>query len=582
MIGISNQILLLIIGLAIGIIGIILKSFLKSLFVGIIEGVLIVAGLIYIFIKMEMLEIPLAISLLVFGWATFTTVFTRNKNNKKLSNEIVNRPENRQVELNKKVTRLLIDILFTTVLLSLSIIYFIFNPNPIISLILLFGLFQLILEMIKRIIVFTSLRVYYEEELNSLYVLTVFDVKKYPLAEATEIEIHSRVDVLRLFPLFTMFNSTADFTTEMGRTVKISFLGEKVFINIPENQLEIIDRDSSEIGEQKESTDAINEKEVLPFYHRKNLKRLIGKGYFAVTVKGVGAYATLLLILSLLNVEVWITITAIVVFWIFNLLISDRIIKIALDVEKITDEEVLEVGRKIFKRANLPNITLYQTETADFNGFAAGANIGRSIITLTTETLKLPLEAIEGILAHEAIHVKKRDVLIGQLMRFVSMGIVIAIIFLFKDFFEKQTMVLYVVVWILMMIFPAIYSLFTQWMEVRADHLGATLLDDGNVQMANSLKQLAMKQDEAIENSEQYNIDDEKENSSDKKMSSINRDKWFIRLLEFQFFSHPPMYWRIQSLEESFCNWDRKKLKNWCVDRFKESIPDKVIKYFAK
>ena len=53
-------------------------------------------------------------------------------------------------------------------------------------------------------------------------------------------------------------------------------------------------------------------------------------------------------------------------------------------------------------------------------------------------------------------------------MRFVSMGIVIAIIFLFKDFFEKQTMVLYVVVWILMMIFPAIYSLFTQWMEVRA------------------------------------------------------------------------------------------------------------------
>ena len=113
-------------------------------------------------------------------------------------------------------------------------------------------------------------------------------------------------------------------------------------------------------------------------------------------------------------------------------------------------------------------------------------------------------------------------------------------------------------------------------------YLGATLLDDGNVQMANSLKQLAMKQDEAIENSEQYNIDDEKENSSDNKMSSINRDKWFIRLLEFQFFSHPPMYWRIQSLEESFCNWDRKKLKNWCVDRFKESIPDKVIKYFAK
>ena len=44
-----------------------------------------------------------------------------------------------------------------------------------------------------------------------------------------------------------------------------------------------------------------------------------------------------------------------------------------------------------------------------------------------------------------------------------------------------------------MMIFPVVYSLFTQWMEVRADHLGATLLDGGNEQMAKSLQQLAKK-----------------------------------------------------------------------------------------
>ena len=84
-------------------------------------------------------------------------------------------------------------------------------------------------------------------------------------------------------------------------------------------------------------------------------------------------------------------------------------------------------------------------------------------------------------------------------MRFVSMAIVIGIIFLVKFLFPNQTIFLFIIIWLLMVIFPVVYSLFTQWMEVRADHLGATLLDGGMKQMAKSLQQLAKKQDEAIE-----------------------------------------------------------------------------------
>jgi heat shock protein HtpX len=576
--GIDKQIILVMVGLLIGFIGIVVRLYFKSFFAIMLEGILFIVSLTYIFTQMELSDVPFAISLIVYGWATFTSVFSANKNHAQYTKKIKRELPHCEVRIKKSLNRLLIDLFFTLLLFCLSMVYFIFNPNPVVSLVLLFGLFSLLMEMIKRIINFASLRVYYEEDSNILYVLTSFEGKRYPLEDAVDIELQSNVDILRLFPLFTMFNNNMDFTTKMGKTVKISFPGEKIYLTMPTDQLRRIEQIHINKNEQINKGSVLSEKEVLPFYHRKNLKRLLGKGYFAITVKGVGAYATLLVILTILKVPVWMMTVGIILFWIINLAISDRILKAALDVEEVTDEAVLKIARKVFQRANLPNITLYQMEATEYNGFAAGANIGRSIITLTTETLKLPLEAIEGILAHEAIHVKKRDILIGQFMRFVSMAIVIGIIFLVKFLFPNQTIFLFIIIWVLMVIFPVVYSLFTQWMEVRADHLGATLLDGGNEQMAKSLQQLAKKQDEAIEKSGQFNMMNTEDSSAKETVSSVERNKWYFRLLEFQFQSHPPMYWRIHSLRTTSCSWNVQKLKKWWRERMRESIPDKILK----
>ena len=106
--------------------------------------------------------------------------------------------------------------------------------------------------------------------------------------------------------------------------------------------------------------------------------------YFAISVKGVGAYTTLTVILSLLKVPIWAITIAVIVFWIFNLYISDRLLKIALDVKEIDDPNVLAVADKVLSRAGISDVKVFQTEANELNGFAAGANIGRSMIVLTS------------------------------------------------------------------------------------------------------------------------------------------------------------------------------------------------------
>jgi Zn-dependent protease with chaperone function len=88
--------------------------------------------------------------------------------------------------------------------------------------------------------------------------------------------------------------------------------------------------------------------------------------------------------------------------------------------------------------------------------------------------------------------------------------------------------------------------------------------------MADGLADLARAQDHDSERSFVYSLPEERTDS--RVPSSLERDKWFWRLLEFQFMLHPPLYWRIQSLGKH-ANW-REARKAWMIDRFKESCPD--------
>ncbi|ALA71024.1 hypothetical protein GT50_13305 [Geobacillus stearothermophilus 10] len=135
---------------------------------------------------------------------------------------------------------------------------------------------------------------------------------------------------------------------------------------------------------------------------------------------------------------------------------------------------------------------------------------------------------------------------------------------------------------LIVLLYPAFRSWLVQWMEVRADHLGATLLDGGNDQMANALAILSKNQDQAIEQAHSYHIDakekdDEEEDAFAEDGSfTFEREDWFSRFSKFQLSPHPPMYWRIHSLRTTETGWSTKKLRLWWRDCWRESLPDFV------
>lgn len=165
----------------------------------------------------------------------------------------------------------------------------------------------------------------------------------------------------------------------------------------------------------------------------KNVKRLLGKLYFAASVKGVSAYALLVLALYALHASPWVMAVAVILYWVFNMYMSDRVLRAAMDAKSCHHPHVQAAADKIFRSAGISHVRIYETESDDYNGMAVGMNVGRSMVILTSATLTLPQRVIEGILAHEAIHIKKRDVLSSQLLRFLYLGAVVGIFLLFEQ-----------------------------------------------------------------------------------------------------------------------------------------------------
>src|SRR5699024_8544598 len=146
---------------------------------------------------------------------------------------------------------------------------------------------------------------------------------------------------------------------------------------------------------------------------------------------------------------------------------------------------------------------------------------------LTKATTELSVSAIEAILAHEIIHVKKRDVLTNQLARMLFFGVVAAVVYIFFDQIALLAENLYVfipLIYIFMMLFPMYLSFVSQWMEVRADYLGAKLLGKESIQMANGLTELGVASDQALDKKFEYSMEETKPM---KRTSSVERDNWF-------------------------------------------------------
>lgn len=472
-----------------------------------------------------------------------------------------------EIELARNKTRLLSDITLTAVVFAGAIIFFIYGPDPSpLKYVIFFGMVSGGGALVKRILNVFSVHVLYSASLEKLHISSLYETRTYPLSDLRDIQLESTADLLKLHPLLTMYSSRLDLTTSFHQVIKLSLPGETLFLTVKEPQKwKAFFRQYTE-SENNEDT-VIS---VLPFYHRKNVKRLLGKLYFAASVKGVSAYALLVLVLYGLHASPWIMAVAVMLYWILNMYLSDRVLRAAMDTKPCHHPNIQAAADRIFSKAGISHVRIYETESDDYNGMAVGMNVGRSMVILTSATLTLPLRVIEGILAHEAIHIKKRDVLSSQLLRFLYLGAVVGIILLFEQHIvhpEAHKIVLWVFIMAIIILFQLYQSFCSQWMEVRADNLGASLLEGGHKQMAEVLRILAVRQDRNIQKQSAYSSEADEDAL---QIDSLTRDKsWLFRFIDFQFAPHPPMYWRVSTL---LSNKGHGVLKRWLRDRLKESI----------
>ena len=541
----------------------------KKLIGNIIEITLIIVSLAYLFIAYPFTEAIMLFSLMAMMYGNLGVIFNKNKRNKRyqLKQELADCNYS-IINQEKDIKRISVDVILAVVISAGAIVFLLFAPQiySVLKFLIGIGLITLITQLIARVGNALFTKVYWLPQQERLIILSTFESRDLPVNDLEEVQVESSPDLLKLHPLFTFLSENQDYTTSFHQVLRLSFPSENIYFtpnNVRAWQNIFIDYVDDE---EKQ------EKHVLPLWHPKNLKRLFWKGYFAMTVKGISAYTGLLFILIWLDVPSYIMITFVLMWWLFNLYVSDRLLIAGTDAVELTEGHLYNEAQELFRRAGIPNIKLFLIDSPVHNGLANGMNIGRGTIMLTTSTTQLSLESIQAILAHEIIHIKKRDVLINQITRLVMFLLLGLIIYVFFDYITllAENMVLFIItIYITMTVLPIYLSFVAQLTEVRADFLGGRLLVGGTRQMAEGLKELGLALDAARDKKFQYSITDEKPM---KETSNTARDNWFFRFIEFQFQAHPPLYWRIKTLYSSL-SWCQM-VTAWLGGRIKESIPD--------
>ncbi|MBU9713865.1 M56 family metallopeptidase [Evansella tamaricis] len=544
----------------------------------IIEIILATFVLIYLFTTTAFLDSFIYLFFLASGYSSYHSITEGKKKTVEIKKKLLDQKSEGadntdSVPLFRDSKRILVEIGITCIVLSGAILFLVYGPEySILKLFILIAFSTILPELVKRAFSYQTVKVYYSN--SHVYIVSRYESREIPLEDIKEVRKESDVDLLKLHPMLTFLSSNTDFTTGFRKVVCLRLLGESLYLTVEDvdEWVDTIEEKCSIVAEWGVLANPSSIVEVLPFYHWKNIKRLFGKLYFAMTVKGIAAYTGLFLILYYAHSPEWVIVIVILLFWIFNLYISDRVLITAMDAKEVRDTEVIESAHQIFTKAGIPEVKVYETESQEYNGLAIGMGIGKSMVTLTTATRKLPLADVEAILAHEAIHVKKRDVLWGQLLRLPYMLLLLGVglfLFYYVPNLDDYKIPLFFLMWVVIMFYPIYQAFFLQWMEVRADHQGAELLENGREQMANGLTSLGQKQDEAVSKIMQhrYSKEEQKEN-----VSSLERSSWLFRFMEFLFLPHPPLYWRIRTLRDSDVGWKNGIIKRWMIDRVREIL----------
>jgi heat shock protein HtpX len=106
---------------------------------------------------------------------------------------------------------------------------------------------------------------------------------------------------------------------------------------------------------------------------------------------------------------------------------SDKLALRAARAEVVTAEQAPELYQMVAglaARANLPMPTVAISPDPQPNAFATGRNPHHAVVCVTQGLWQaLPRDEIEGVLAHEMMHVRHRDILIGSVAAAIATGI---------------------------------------------------------------------------------------------------------------------------------------------------------------
>jgi heat shock protein HtpX len=146
-----------------------------------------------------------------------------------------------------------------------------------------------------------------------------------------------------------------------------------------------------------------------------------------ITVMGtlVLAYAAAIAILTFVLGRWWpLGIAAVVGFFVFQMLASDKVALMAAGAHEVTPEQEPELhalADRLCALADMPKPTLAVAETPVLNAFAAGRKRKSVVLCVTRGMInKLDEQELEGVLAHELSHVAHGDAVVMTVASFVG------------------------------------------------------------------------------------------------------------------------------------------------------------------
>ena len=166
----------------------------------------------------------------------------------------------------------------------------------------------------------------------------------------------------------------------------------------------------------------------------------------------------------------------------------------AIPADRDQHPQYFEIMEELSKKAEIPMPALYISPNPQPNAFATGRNPEKGVVAVTQGLIdNLSWDETRGVLAHELMHIKNRDILIGSVAAAVAMAVtLVARIALWGSIlFGRKVNLLGILLMAILAPLAAtmIQMAISRTREFKADRTAAKLLNDGEP-LARALEKL--------------------------------------------------------------------------------------------